>query len=117
MFDEISMKTIKHNTQYLCTPLVYIRNLSLTTGIVPDNIKIARKVDAYTTGRKRCNLCNNGKLFIMKTNSANQLNKRNEIFSMCRHQERFIGRNFERARKKSRKTTNVQNAPTNNNYS
>ena len=49
---------------------------------------IVKKVPAYKGGSKRCNLCLEEKLLIMK--DKNLLNKRSELFNKCRHVTRHL---------------------------
>ena len=46
-FDHINMSDIKSNVKILSTPLCFLINLSISTGIFPDKIKVARVVPAY----------------------------------------------------------------------
>ena len=46
-FDHINMCDIKSKVKILSTPLCFVINLSISTGIFPDKIKIARVVPAY----------------------------------------------------------------------
>ena len=46
-FDHINMSDIKSKVKILSTPLCFLINLSISTGIFPDKIKIARVVPAY----------------------------------------------------------------------
>ena len=48
--DGISPQLIKDNSEYLCEPLAYLFNLSLTHGVVPDNLKIAKVVPIFKKG-------------------------------------------------------------------
>ena len=50
---------------------------------------IVKRAAAYTSGAKRCNLCLEEKLYIMKVRLKN-LNKRSDIISKCRHRNRFL---------------------------
>ena len=44
---------------------------------------------SYTEGSKRCNLCLEEKLSILKEKSKYLLNKRSEIVSACHHKNKF----------------------------
>ena len=46
---------------------------------------IIKRVAAYKPGSKRCNLCLEEKLLLMKARKKHFLNKRSEFFSKCRH--------------------------------
>ena len=48
--DGIGAQLIKENKQFLLHPLTYIFNLSLTTGIVPDKLKIAKVIPLFKSG-------------------------------------------------------------------
>ena len=50
---------------------------------------IIKKSISYTGGSKRCNLCLEEKLSILKEKSKYLLNKRSEIVSACHHKNRF----------------------------
>ena len=50
---------------------------------------IIKKSISYTGGSKRCNLCLEEKLNILKEKDNCLLNKRSEIISACRHKNRF----------------------------
>ena len=56
-WDNILPKIIKLSYQSLIKPLTHIFNLSLTTGIVPNNLKIAKVIPLYKSKEK--NLINN----------------------------------------------------------
>ena len=51
-FDGISPQLIKDNKYLLCEPLAYLFNLSLASGIVPDNLKIAKVIPIYKKGKE-----------------------------------------------------------------
>ena len=51
---------------------------------------IMKKVKAYKPGSKRCNLCLEEKLLIMKAKKTECLNKRSDLFSKCRHVTRYL---------------------------
>ena len=48
--DSVNCPLIKEVIQVISKPLVFIINLSLTTGIVPDSMKIARVRPIYKNG-------------------------------------------------------------------
>ena len=56
----------------------YAINWSITTSASP-----------YSNISKRCNLCLTEKLFILKADKASLLNKRSELISKCRHENKF----------------------------
>ena len=49
-FDNISVGTIKECTNCIISPLTSIFNLSITTGVVPDEMKIAHVIPLYKSG-------------------------------------------------------------------
>ena len=48
--DNIGPKLIKEVTEILIDPLVHIFNLSLTTGVVPDKLKVAKITPVFKKG-------------------------------------------------------------------
>lgn len=54
---------------------------------------------AYNNHSKRCNLCLTEKFYIITSRLPNLLNKRSELISKCRHENKFYLKNF-----KTRKT-------------
>ena len=55
---------------------------------------IAAKASPYTGGSRKCDLCLTEKLLIAKSESGRMLNTRAEIFSKCRHQNKFKLKSF-----------------------
>ena len=51
-FDNISMKIIKTTVHEVAMPLAHIFNQSFLTGTVPDNMKIAKIVPIFKSGKK-----------------------------------------------------------------
>lgn len=51
-YDKISMSVIKLSINFISKPLTHIINLSLTHGIVPDQMKIARVIPLYKSDDK-----------------------------------------------------------------
>ena len=49
-YDQITMNVIKEIIDLIVQPLMYITNLSLSSGTVPDQMKIARVVPLFKTG-------------------------------------------------------------------
>jgi len=45
--DNIGLKLIKEVAEILINPLVHIFNLSLTTGVVPDKLQIAKIIPVF----------------------------------------------------------------------
>ena len=58
--------------------------------------KILRRARAYSNCSKRCNLCLAEKLAILDANRATLLNKRSELVSKRRHENKFYLSNFAR---------------------
>ena len=55
---------------------------------------ILRKASAYSNLSKRCDLCLTEKLMIISADKSTLLNRRSEIISKCRHQNKFYLSNF-----------------------
>lgn len=53
---------------------------------------------AYTAGGKNCHLCLDEKLCLLKANKRTFLNERSEMFAKCHQKNKFLARNFKRAR-------------------
>ena len=64
-------------------------NIKNKGGIPEVKWKILRKCQGYNPQSKRCVLCLSEKLEILENLGTNQLNKRNEIVSKCRHQSKY----------------------------
>jgi len=63
------------------------------------NWSILKRAPAVAAGGKRCGLCTEEKLCLLKAHhskKASTLNKRSEIFSKCRHADRFSAGKFKR---------------------
>jgi hypothetical protein len=54
---------------------------------------ILKRAISYTGGSKRCNLCLDEKLCILKGKKQFLLNKKSEIFSTCNHKKKFLVNN------------------------
>ena len=54
------------------------------------NWSIIAHAAAYSNVTKRCNLCLTEKMFIISTNKSGFLNKRSELISKCRHENKYI---------------------------
>ena len=50
--DTISMSSIKDTIDLISSPLMHLINLSIRSGIVPDQLKIARVIPLYKTGER-----------------------------------------------------------------
>ena len=48
----------------------------------------------HNNGSKRCSLCLTEKLFITKAEKSNTLNKRSELISKCRHENKYYIMNY-----------------------
>ena len=55
---------------------------------------ILKHAKSYVSGARRCSLCLEEKLSILEADEKNLLTKRPELFSKCRHQNKFILRNL-----------------------
>ena len=55
---------------------------------------VLKRAATYSAGRKRCNLCLEEKLMILKADKRNLLNKRTEIISKCHHENKFYVKSF-----------------------
>ena len=55
---------------------------------------VHRKAAAYSNKTKRCNLCLAEKLAIINADKARSLNKRSELVSKCRHENKYYLSNF-----------------------
>ena len=64
-----------------------------------ENYKISWSIissaSAYNNISKRCNLCLTEKLHIIKADKACNLNKRNELISKCRHENKYFLMNID----------------------
>ena len=49
-YDCISMNVVKGSFDLICAPLTYIINLSLNSGVVPQEMKIARVIPLFKSG-------------------------------------------------------------------
>ena len=75
----------------------YVWNLKEKQQDFTINWSILKRAASYSSGGKRCNLCLQEKLCILKADKSNLLNRRLELFSKCVHQKRFLAGKFERA--------------------
>ena len=55
---------------------------------------VLKRAATYSAGGKRCNLCLEEKLMILKADKRNLLNKRTEIISKRGHENKFYAKNF-----------------------
>ena len=51
-YDSIPARLLVHAVDYICEPVTHIFNLSITTGIFPKDLKIARVIPIYKKGIK-----------------------------------------------------------------
>ena len=58
--------------------------------------KIIEKATPYNNISKRCNLCLTEKYHIITFNDKCLLNKRTELISKCRHENKFYIKNYEK---------------------
>ena len=52
-YDKISMWLVKDSNEFITRPLVHIMNLSISSGIVPDQLKIVRVLPIFKSGEMR----------------------------------------------------------------
>jgi hypothetical protein len=83
--------TYRNNTQIS----KYVWNLKEKQQDFTINWSILKRAASYSSGGKRCNLCLQEKLCILKADKSNLLNRRRELFSKCVHQKRFLAGKFE----------------------
>ena len=55
---------------------------------------IIARARPYNNSSKRCDLCLAEKLYIIKHSNNNLLNKRSELISKCRHENKFYLKNY-----------------------
>ena len=65
---------------------------------------IATRTRPYAGGSRNCDLCTSEKLLIATKQSGNLLNKRSELISKCRHQNKYLLKNFKSRIRKNRNT-------------
>ena len=58
--------------------------------------EIVEKATPYSNITKRCNLCLTEKFHIITSNDTNLLNKRSELISKCRHENKFYIKKYEK---------------------
>ena len=83
--------------QIFYTQKIFKRNGTFETHVAPKakqnrfhhKMVNNKKSISYTGGSKRCNLCLEEKLNILKEKDSCLLNKRSEIISACQHKNRF----------------------------
>ena len=51
-FDNIDVKVVKKVIPFICKPLCQIFNRSMSTGNVPDNLKVAKVIPVFKSGSK-----------------------------------------------------------------
>ena len=89
------MQSLRHEKYQSSTEFSkYIWQLKRSN--TPFNIKwsITKKSEAYSNETKRCDLCLTEKLSIINSDKTTLLNKRPELISKCRHENKFYLRNF-----------------------
>ena len=74
----------------------YIWNLKQKGQVYNIDWSIVTKATPYTNATKRCDLCVTEKLCIINADKNNLLNKRTELVSKCRHENKFYIMNFTR---------------------
>ena len=58
------------------------------------NWSILATAPAYSNKSKRCHLCLTEKLYLVRAKKPSLLNKRTELISKCRHENKFYSANF-----------------------
>ena len=59
------------------------------------NWNVVTTAKPYNNASKRCNLYLTEKLHIIKCSDDDPLNKRSELVSKCRHENKYYAKNFE----------------------
>ena len=59
--------------------------------------RIIKRANAYKGNPSRCNLCLSEKLCILTARDVSLLNKRSELVTKCRHENKFFATNHKRA--------------------
>ena len=80
-----NVPTYKNDTK-LSTEYLALKTKQLNPKVL---WQIKRRYNSYNPISRRCNLCLNEKLEILDDQDKNLLNKRSEIISHCRHQNKF----------------------------
>ena len=85
-----------HKYEQTTTLSKFIWNTKRQTGKTPEvSWSISKPIPSYTNTSKRCLLCLSEKLSIVTFKHPTQLlNKRSELLSKCRHENKFLLRNF-----------------------
>ena len=52
-YDEIPLRILKISAPYIISPLIYLRNKSMTTGIFPTRLKYSQIVPIFKKGNKQ----------------------------------------------------------------
>ena len=77
----------------------YIWDLKTNNTNFEINWKILRKVSKLNNGNRLCRLCITEAMLIMKGKKG-LLNKRKEIMNKCRHENKFLLKNWKEIKKK-----------------
>ena len=72
----------------------YVWNLKKSKKSFTMKWSILKKTSSFQNGSKRCPLCLEEKLWIIKLNKESLLNKRSELISKCRHKRKFFVQNL-----------------------
>ena len=67
----------------------YIWDLKVKKRVSTIKLEILKRAATYMIWARRCNLCMEEKLSILKANKRSFLNKRSELVSKCRQQNKF----------------------------
>ena len=60
--------------------------------------RIIKRANAYNGNPSRCNLCLSEKLCILNTQDVSLLNKKSELVTKCRHENKFFATNHRKRR-------------------
>ena len=106
---EAKQRVVTHNTSFINQTYRSSSELSKYIWELKDKgkdyeikWKIIDRSNPYINGLKRCNLCTTEKLHIINSDCEKIINKRSELISKCRHENKFYLSNYKSSRKKPR---------------
>ena len=85
---KLSFKDRKHSHDTVLSKHIWdlkVRNIDYKI-----NWRIIKRASAYKGSPSRCNLCLAEKLCILTTQNASLLNKKSELVTKCRHENKFF---------------------------
>ena len=95
IYIHIYMQSIRHEKYGNSTELSkYVWQLKKEGEEFKITWSINRRAQAYSNTTKRCNLCLTEKLSIINADKTTTLNKRTELVSKCRHQNKYYLAHF-----------------------